>query len=74
MLCVGDLPEQINSSTLVSPMKCLQITREDTEIQESYNQASTETFTAEGSQSGQQYTPVTVWASDDQVVIYKKIC
>lgn len=55
-------------------MKCLQITREDTEIQESYNQASTETFTAEGSQSGQQYTPVTVWASDDQVVIYKKIC
>ena len=63
MLCVGDLPKQINPSTLVSQMKRLQITGKDTER-----------FTAVGSQSGQQYTPVTVWAPDDQVVIYKKIC
>ena len=65
MLCVGDLPEQINPSTLVSQMKRLQITSKDTER-----------FTAVGSQSGQQYTPVTVWDFDayDQVVIYKKIC
>ena len=74
MLCVGDLPKQMNSSTLVSQMKRLQITSKDTEIQKSYNQASTETFTAAGSQSGQQYTRGTVWAFDDQVVIYKKIC
>ena len=63
MLCVGDLPKQTNSSTLVSQMKHLQITSKDTER-----------FTAAGSQSGQQYTPVTVCTFDDQVVIYKKIC
>ena len=53
-VCVGDLPEQINSSTLASHLKSLQISSRDTEIQKSYDQASTETFTAKGSQSAQQ--------------------
>lgn len=39
-------------------MENLQISSEDTEIQNSYDQASTETFTANGIQSGQQHTPV----------------
>lgn len=51
-VCVGDL--QINSSTLASHLKSLQISSRDTEIQKSYDQASTETFTAKGSQSSQQ--------------------
>ena len=50
-------------------MENLQISSEDTEIQNSYDQASTETFTANGIQSGQQHTPVTVGVSHDQVVI-----
>ena len=92
-MCVGDIPEQINSSTLVSPLKNLRIISEDKEIQESYDQG------AKGSQSGQQLrqpkysktqvpaneasvssltednqqnTPVTVGASNNQVLIYKK--
>lgn len=72
-VCVGDLLEQIKTSTLVPQMENLQISSEDTEIQNSYDQASTETFTANGIQSGQQHTPVTVGVSHDQVVIYKKI-
>ena len=71
-MCVGDLPEQINSSTLASQMKSLQISRKDIEIQKSYDQTSIETFTNKGSQSGQQ-CPVTVGASDNQVIIKKKI-
>ena len=53
-VCVGDLPEQINSSTLASHLRSLQISSRDTEIQKSYDQASIETFTAKGSQSAQQ--------------------
>ena len=71
-MCVGDLPEQINSSTLASQMKSLQISRKDIEIPKSYDQTSIKTFTNKGSQSGQQCTPVTVGASDNQVIIKKK--
>ena len=50
----------------------LQVTSKGTEIQKSYDQVSTGTFTAKGSQSGQQCTPMAVGASDDQVIIYEK--
>ena len=51
---LGDLPEQLNSSTLESQLKSLQICGKDIEIQKSYDQASKETLTAKWSQSGQQ--------------------
>ena len=74
-MCVGDLLEQIKTSTLVPQMENLQISSEDTEIQNSYDQASTETFTANGIQSGQQHTPVTVGVSHDAGShLQKNIC
>ena len=98
-MCLGDLAEQKNCSTLLSRLESLKISGEDKEFQKSHEQAYTETFPVKGSLSGQplrqprnletqvsakeasvpavakdnqQHTPVTVGASDDQVIIYKK--
>ena len=71
-VCVGNLLEQTNPSTLASLLESLQVCRKDIEIQRPSDQASTETLTAKGSQRAQQNTPVTVGDSDNQVIMYKK--
>ena len=71
-MCVGDLPEQTNPFTLAPLLESLQVSCKDIEIQKSYDQASTETFTAKGSQRAQQNTPLTAGDSNNQVIMYKK--
>ena len=71
-VCVGDIRELTNRFTLAPLLESLPVCSKDIEIQEPYDQASTETLTAKGSQRAQQNTSVTVGDSDNQVIVYKK--
>ena len=64
---LSDLPEQTNPFTLAPLLESLQVCCKDKEIQKPYDQASTETLTAKGSQRAQQNTSVTVGDSDNQI-------
>ncbi|XP_066028059.1 uncharacterized protein [Pocillopora verrucosa] len=65
-LLLSDIREQTNRFTLAPLLESLPVCSKDIEIQEPYDQASTETLTAKGSQRAQQNTSVTVGDSDNQ--------
>ena len=69
-VCVDELMDKRNPFTVARLLESLPVAPR--ESQRSCDQASTETFTAEGSQSAQQNTPVTVGDSNNEVIMYKK--